>query len=341
MCVTGLHSSLLLFLHLSHATHLHEAWSEECDPWKAERPVVATDYTNCPVERQSPSGCGDFAGDPRNETCSERKSFTRGCSRRFMHFMPEPDTDLPEDHVVPLNRSHVHVCVDSEIEYPAQRMALPVLAGQHRERWAKWGEYDYLPMTRWVHNIEHGTVAFLYNICLAEEDLCLLRSYIQSLVDTMGDEMGPFRWVLTPAPLHRLNSGSQDRLLGVAVWGKAYLTDCWSPADMDHFIHTNYRWTTPEDFPLPGVYSHLFKDKSVGDAQCQGKGERFSREATDQGALTTAAVERATAALILASLSCVGFLGLFLVSLSSHCRTRQDPASSKPVRLHSAHRVVL
>lgn len=249
------------------STHEDKEWSFECDTWKKLRAPIDDDWKSCPKAKQSASGCGDFDRDPRSATCTEKKRFLDGCSRRFIHRMPEPDTNVDTSGTLPMNGSHVHVCYDDQIEYPVQRMALPVVAGRHREQWGKWGAYEFLPMTRWVHNIEHGTVAFLYNHCLAEEDLCKLKSYIGSLVPILSDVMGPFRWVLTPAPLNRLNSGSQDRILGIAVWGRAFLTDCWNPKDMDDFIFKHYRWTTPEDFPKPGNYSHLYLGN---DTTCPG-----------------------------------------------------------------------
>lgn len=245
------------------STHNNVAWSESCDPWNTERPIETGDYTNCPPELQSVSGCGDFLGDPRNETCEETKTFDKDCSRRYVHTMQEPAANLDDSGALPLNDSHIHVCIDEQIEYEVQRYALPVSAGQHRERWAQWGQYEYLPQTRWVHNIEHSTVAFLYNHCLSEEDVCKLKSYILSWA---GDITGPFRWVLSPAPLGRLNSGSQDRLLGIAVWGHVLLTDCWNTADFDTFIRRHYRWTTPEDFPLDGFYNHTY----LGVDACPG-----------------------------------------------------------------------
>ena len=39
---------------------------------------------------------------------------------------------------------------------------IPPSVGRHRERWGKWGEYDFLPPQRWMHNNEHGAAVFLY-----------------------------------------------------------------------------------------------------------------------------------------------------------------------------------
>uniref|UniRef100_H3B257 Tumor protein p53 inducible protein 13 n=1 Tax=Latimeria chalumnae TaxID=7897 RepID=H3B257_LATCH len=50
-------------------------------------------------------------------------------------------------------------------------------SGPHRPKWAKYGEYIYLPPQRWIHNLEHGGFAFLYHPCVHQslkEDLSLL-----------------------------------------------------------------------------------------------------------------------------------------------------------------------
>lgn len=245
-------------------THLDNGWSEECDPWKVFRPVVDSDYTNCPQELRSASGCGDFVDDPRNDECTgetPHPKFDVDCSRRIIHTMMEPAVNNPDLGIVPGNNSHMHACVDELITYPVQRYALPPSTGMHRERWATYGEYEYLPMPRWLHNLEHGTVAFLYDHCMPREEVCKLKSYILSIAD---DITGPFRWVLSPGPRNRVSSGTRNRRLAIVVWGQALITDCWNPDDWDTFLDRYYRWTSPEDYPPSGDYNHTY----VGQDPC-------------------------------------------------------------------------
>lgn len=61
------------------------------------------------------------------------------------------------------NQRAYHVCIDKTIEnlYTSD---IPH-SGPHREVWAKYGEYNYLPPGRYVHNLEHGAVVFMYHPC--------------------------------------------------------------------------------------------------------------------------------------------------------------------------------
>ena len=56
---------------------------------------------------------------------------------------------------------------------------------------------NILPPQRWLHNLEHGGIAFLYHPCAEESVIDSLRNIACSMAD---DETGAFRWVLTPYP---------------------------------------------------------------------------------------------------------------------------------------------
>jgi len=50
--------------------------------------------------------------------------------------------------------------VDGPIDYPDP----PPAGGNHNPCWAIWGIHtDFVPAERWVHNLEHGGIVFLYN----------------------------------------------------------------------------------------------------------------------------------------------------------------------------------
>ncbi|CAF0893102.1 unnamed protein product [Brachionus calyciflorus] len=57
--------------------------------------------------------------------------------------------------------SGYHVCLSDAISYPE---SVPI-GGPHRPVWVTYGEYKYMPPQRWVHAIEHGAAAFLFNPC--------------------------------------------------------------------------------------------------------------------------------------------------------------------------------
>jgi hypothetical protein len=55
-------------------------------------------------------------------------------------------------------KSQFHV--PGPITYPAP----PPVGGDHNECWYRWGQFeDEVPDERWVHNLEHGGVVFLYD----------------------------------------------------------------------------------------------------------------------------------------------------------------------------------
>ncbi len=127
------------------------------------------------------------------------------------------------------------------VEEPLSWEDSPPSSGPHRARWARWGAYTYLSPARWLHNLEHGGVAILYDPCMPPCDVATLRAWANAFPD---DDMGPFRWVLTP--------GLQTPVALVA-WEEVLLLPCWRPSDVEAFVTTHYR-TAPEDFPFEGGY---------------------------------------------------------------------------------------
>merc|ERR1719277_263665 len=95
----------------------------------------------CPPEYRTMSGCGDFRYDPRAVECEASMSFTL-----------DPDNERSSERIVvevaePLTPQK-HVCIAHPIFYDNMNTAgkrLPPLVGRHRERWAKWGEYEFIP----------------------------------------------------------------------------------------------------------------------------------------------------------------------------------------------------
>ena len=199
----------------------------------------------CPVEVRSPSGCGDFMEDPRTERC-----------------LPGP-TLLPygTNHqyiAQPINRRasghKQHRCFNqflSHRDYNYHGLGVPPTTATHREMWAAWGAYKYLPPHRWLHNVEHGGAVFLYKACLDENGLCTLKSYISKLSSRIKLQTGDkFRWILTPY-------ADLKHAIAIGVYGHVYLSDAYNELAMDKFIDTHYRWAY-EDVPRDGSYDYLF-----------------------------------------------------------------------------------
>jgi hypothetical protein len=240
-----------------------------CDPWKNftyindayydSYPDFDGDY--CPEELRSPSGCGDFKGDTRGVNCTAPWKL-KYCSMKIILDAPQPVW------------KQVHVCAMEQMpEYQSLRPTLtpfgdlrypPFGLNRHRDYWAKLGEYEYLPPERWLHNTEHGAVAFLYQPCIDPEELCKIKQFILSRpYDNTGStkdpsNTGPFRWVLTPYK-------NLITKFAVVTFYQTLYTDCFDWNDWNEFIDENYREGF-EDLSLPGRYDYLW----IGNSTCPG-----------------------------------------------------------------------
>lgn len=132
-----------------------------------------------------------------------------------------------------------HVPVEQVIEY----LDSPPSTGDHRSQWGRWGEYSYMPPQRWLHNLEHGGIAFLYHPCADPQLIDALRTYARNRPD---DDVGTFRWVMTPYP-------DLPSAIAVMSWGWHYQTECFNQAEIDDFVDRFYRMA-PEDVRSDGRY---------------------------------------------------------------------------------------
>ncbi len=128
-------------------------------------------------------------------------------------------------------------------EAPLEYERHPPATGPHRPRWARWGEYDFLPPQRWLHNLEHGGVAFLYHPCAPAALVDELRAVIRGFPD---DDGGPFRWVLTPYV-------DLPSAVAVVAWGHVYSAECVRADEIGAFVGAHYR-RAPEDVPNDGTW---------------------------------------------------------------------------------------
>jgi hypothetical protein len=126
----------------------------------------------------------------------------------------------------------------------------PPSSGPHRPMWGRWGEYDYMPPQRYIHNLEHGGIALLYNPCVGEDVINQLRTIACSRPD---DDGGEFRWVLTPYVDLPTN-------IAIVAWEWKYLNNCIDVDEINAFIDEHYR-NAPEDFYYNGSYDSLYVGK--------------------------------------------------------------------------------
>ena len=137
------------------------------------------------------------------------------------------------------DRGGMHVPAPTPIEYDFS----PPASGPHRPRWAKWGEYDSLPPERWVHNLEHGGIVFLYAPSADQATLDAMRDFAASRPD---DDGGPFRYVLTSYP-------DLPSTIAVVAWTWVYEADCFDGDAVSAFVDEHYR-QAPEDEGADGAF---------------------------------------------------------------------------------------
>jgi len=198
-------------------------------------------------------------GDTRQVDCSAGLWNIKYCSIKRVLTSPDPAW------------KQAHICTMEQIpQYQSLRPTLapfgdltypPFGSNRHRPYWAVLGEYEYLPPERWLHNTEHGFVAFLYRPCIDPADLCKIKQFIMSRpYDNTGmdSSAGPFRWLLTPYK-------NLTTKFAVVTYPATLLTDCFHWDEWNEFIDKNYRQSL-EDFSLPGRYDYL----RIGNSTCPG-----------------------------------------------------------------------
>ncbi|KAK3852118.1 hypothetical protein Pcinc_041278, partial [Petrolisthes cinctipes] len=122
----------------------------------------------------------------------------------------------PKNHRIPVqsNLASVEKCVDIPKGYRAQHVCmfhkitynttLPTF-GSHRPLWPAFGEYLFVPVQRWLHSLEHGSIVMLYHPCAEPVLVHRLRKLLT----------GCFRkHIITPYTLL-----TQERPLAILGWG--------------------------------------------------------------------------------------------------------------------------
>ena len=112
---------------------------------------------------------------------------------------------------------------------------LPPTGGEHNQCWTDWGVHDReVAAENWVHNLEHGGIAFLYNCPEGCEDE---RLAMQALSD------GRSFAIVTQYSKLRTR-------FAVVAWGRRILTDCYDEELFTDF-YDEYQHKGPEASPDP------------------------------------------------------------------------------------------
>ncbi|XP_027201272.2 uncharacterized protein LOC113795277 isoform X1 [Dermatophagoides pteronyssinus] len=134
----------------------------------------------------------DWNGSPINHTCYHRQPFPIDlniksiveCEKLSSNYMPQ------------------HFCIKDSIDY---NQTIPTY-GDHRPLWPKFGEYQFVPPQRWLHNVEHGAIIMLYHPCTHPIMVDKLRKLVKNCIR---------KHIITPDST-RLN---YKRPLALIAWG--------------------------------------------------------------------------------------------------------------------------
>jgi len=266
-------------------------WTFQSDPWKFRPIDIASDYVElgswslCPVQQRSMSGCGDFGSDTRNVACGKQATLTSCDDHIFAKWYPELFSSMFKQrqvfaHHMPTEvyLAGLHIPFNLPIklgskmsELRAKDYSLPPTEIGHRDNWAMWGEYTYLPNERWVHNAEHGAAVFLFDSCVHDEDVCQIRDYVSQ---RPADGGGAFRWVISP-----YHSGQHERVesplihftLFIVTYSFVLASHCFDASTANEFLSRHYR-EAYEDLPMGGYYDYLKKGKESRMCQSSVRG---------------------------------------------------------------------
>lgn len=112
-------------------------------------------------------------------------------------------------------------------------------------RWAQFGEYKYLPPQRWLHNIEHGAIVFLYHPCANQNIVDKLRTIVKNCL---------YRHIITPYKLL-----SPERPFALAAWGATIEFSVLDSTTVIDFIKQHAK-KAPEKVSRDGQYKQLLTE---------------------------------------------------------------------------------
>jgi hypothetical protein len=115
------------------------------------------------------------------------------------------------------------------IDYPDP----PPAGGDHNPCWTTWGVHtDVAPVERWVHNLEHGGVVYLYRDAgTGDETVAELAALVKELPRTVLTEYAEL-----------------PKAYGVVAWGHRLVSDCMDEKAARDFYAKHFNHG-PEDIP--------------------------------------------------------------------------------------------
>lgn len=163
--------------------------------------------------------------------------------------IPRPDAACPFAITPVTHVPVVHLDPGTPIDWSSN----PPATGPHFNVWARWNRsYSNPPLERgyWVHNLEHGGVALLYNCpdgC--PEEVAAFEEMMQDFPED-PDCMPPVRnrMLVTSDPLL-----PADVRFAASAWGFTYTAGCFDAPSLMSFIQAHHG-RGPEDVCFDGAF---------------------------------------------------------------------------------------
>lgn len=221
-------------------------------------------WEHCPLEQRSASGCGDF---DEVRSCGRRSIVLSQCSYITASSWQDMSLGQLPWKLTHFSRSEGHVAVPLAVDYsqmPMWQEGIPTMIAPHRLVWPVWGPYAFVPEARWLHHVEHGSLAILYHQCVSRQDVDTLEQYARSFNKNLSSiiperHLGgtPFRWMLSPYP----NLKSK---FAFVLYATQSLYECYDAARMTRAIVTDYgcpRYQCERKMTGNGAYAYLLQDE--------------------------------------------------------------------------------
>jgi len=139
-----------------------------------------------------------------------------------------------------------HYCMNETITYE-EFNRIPRY-GPHRPVWPVFGEYEYVPVQRWLHNIEHGAVVLLYHPCVDQYQLDVVKDIIRDCI--RKHIITPSRLVLPSAPI------------ALVAWGCILELSSLDESLIKRFVKEKGLHGPEGHLPKQGQYEHLLLKKA-------------------------------------------------------------------------------
>lgn len=194
----------------------------------------------------------DWDNSPINYTCFDPKNHRLPVQASLSSV--QKCVDIPKGY-----RAR-HVCMFKNITYDT---TLPTY-GSHRPLWPVYGEYQFLPVQRWLHSLEHGAIVMLYDPC-AEPALV---HHLHKLLT------GCFRkHIISPYTLL-----TRERPLALLAWGCSLEMATVNEEEVKKFIKTHALHGPEGHYPRNGSFKEGLIKKGEFPKGSEGKDKNICPE---------------------------------------------------------------